>query len=589
MRPTLLMFRSPKERTPGFHDVIVTNNGNRLDYTPSDHIKYKLSQSFSNNPYPANNYQKRLMSAATNRLSSNNQINLQQQQLSNRQSMKKQKSVVNKSHFNNNNQQFNINNLLYMRNNKQKNQSIFSYQNPSSFAQGERFPDYKVLAKKTPETIGPGCYNVQKSFDIIRRKACPAKMSQNYFGNFVGGQNNGYIYVGNQLVYDPELAAASTNIVNFSQQRSSQRRGNSITRYEQMMNGGGGSGINNQGLGIKSQLSNRSHFNNQDIQQPVRKAKKSRDVIIKKNLMSKNKEQYSGGRESFQVNQSLQGLSQFTQDDINTLRSRSMNQDPLQSQSMRVSTDNNQQQMQHYPNQHYHWQRERNEDITRVKINQVNSINLNDLMREKKISKKTKKQQKKKLSDNDTLTKEDYMRRSIELKCIVNEQMNGLKQLQNKNNHNIVAQSQNISRVGPHQILQMESRLLQQSQDNKVQSFTHRKQVSHSFVISTTEKDQNKDDIHDHRFDLESDRTIITNQESNQQLLQSNNYKMSSSNSQVIIDKQFSNNYGQTYKNYGINDKNRDSMRISLEQDTTTQDATSSMNTGSIMKTQRQY
>eukprot|EP00347_Sterkiella_histriomuscorum_P009823 403339749 len=530
------------------------------------------------------------MSAASNRLSSNNQINLHQQS-STRQFMKKQKSVVNKSHFNNNNQQFNINNLLYMRNNKQKNQSIFSYQNPSSFAQGERFPDYKVLAKKTPETIGPGCYNVQKSFDIIRRKACPAKMSQNYFGNFVGGQNNGYIYVGNQLVYDPELAAASTNIVNFPQQRSSQSRGNSITRCEQMMTGGGGSGINNQGLRIKSQLSNRSHFNNQDIQQPVRKAKKSRDVIIKKNLMSKNKEQYNnGGKESFQVNQSLQGLSQFTQDDINTLRSRSMNQDPLQSQSMRVSTDINQQQMQQYSN--YHWQRERNEDITRVKINQVNSINLNDLMREKKqLSKKTKKQQKKKLSDQDTLTKEDYMRRSIELKCIVNEQMNGLKQLQNKNNFSVVAQSQNISRVGPHQILQMESRLHQQSQDNKVESFTHRKQVSHSFVVNTTEKEQNINDQHQdgQHFDLESDRTIITNQESNQQLLQSNNYKMSLSNSQVVIDKLSSNNYGQTYKNYGVNDKNRDSMRISLEQDTTTQDATSSMNTGSIIKTQRQY
>ncbi|CDW81792.1 UNKNOWN [Stylonychia lemnae] len=303
MRPTLLMFRSPKERTPGYHDIKVKNDGTNLDYGALDFFKYKFNNSFNG----------RIMSAG--------------------------------------------------RQLKKKSNNILLYKQPSNFSQYERFPEYRILKKKTPADVGPGCYNVQRTLDLLKQKPCPSKIKHSYFGKVSG--TPGYIFIGNQLVYDEELA------------QRSQSRGRQVTT---------------------SQLSNRSSQKQESIFQSNIKCRGhlSKDVIIKKNLVKKNAKQRLSMQLQHQTSQNLR-------DERTTSGTRSQNnQDQANGQSYRQSFDLKRAQ---FP------QKTRQDEITQLRINQVNAVN------NKRLGKKC-------LKKRDISYGFNQRRKSNDIQQIVDTQMN---------------------------------------------------------------------------------------------------------------------------------------------------------------------
>lgn len=72
-----------------------------------------------------------------------------------------------------------------------------------SFAKSRRFPQYEEFAKKTGYRVGPGAYDInQSSIGKANIKGTPS------YHKVHGGKdlaNNGYIYVGNSVLFDPTL------------------------------------------------------------------------------------------------------------------------------------------------------------------------------------------------------------------------------------------------------------------------------------------------------------------------------------------------------------------------------------------------
>jgi len=76
----------------------------------------------------------------------------------------------------------------------------------SSFSTGKRFQQYEIDAKRTGHRLGPGCYQSAR-FEISN-----AKKGGPVYKAFHGGKdmsNNGYYYIGNQLVFDPAFVLKS--------------------------------------------------------------------------------------------------------------------------------------------------------------------------------------------------------------------------------------------------------------------------------------------------------------------------------------------------------------------------------------------
>lgn len=81
-----------------------------------------------------------------------------------------------------------------------------------SFPTSHRFPEYLEIAKKTGYRVGPGAYNLnQSSIEKKFIKGTPSYHKSHVGKNFT---NNGYIYVGQSVVFDPGLMNKSANVLN---------------------------------------------------------------------------------------------------------------------------------------------------------------------------------------------------------------------------------------------------------------------------------------------------------------------------------------------------------------------------------------
>ncbi|CDW79336.1 UNKNOWN [Stylonychia lemnae] len=141
MRPTLLMFRSPKEHTPDFYQSRVTNNGRTL-------LDYGL------------------------------------------QFYDKKRGKINNMELNNSSSKV-LHNQSYT--------SQFSA-GPNAFnSTSDRFRDYQVTAQRS--VVGPGQYNDQESFNKIRQKSCKTKIAMLSYGKEAGQPY--YVQVGNSIMIDP--------------------------------------------------------------------------------------------------------------------------------------------------------------------------------------------------------------------------------------------------------------------------------------------------------------------------------------------------------------------------------------------------
>ena len=81
-----------------------------------------------------------------------------------------------------------------------------------SFSTSRRFPQYDEHAKKTGYRVGPGAYNInQSSIGKAVIKGTPS-----YHKNHAGKDltNNGYIFVGNSVLFDPGLVNKKSVVVN---------------------------------------------------------------------------------------------------------------------------------------------------------------------------------------------------------------------------------------------------------------------------------------------------------------------------------------------------------------------------------------
>jgi hypothetical protein len=81
-----------------------------------------------------------------------------------------------------------------------------------SFSLSHRFPQYENDEKKTGYRVGPGAYDLNQS--SIQKKYI--KGTPQYHKSHVGKNwsNNGYIYVGQSVVFDPGLMNKSMNVLN---------------------------------------------------------------------------------------------------------------------------------------------------------------------------------------------------------------------------------------------------------------------------------------------------------------------------------------------------------------------------------------
>jgi hypothetical protein len=83
----------------------------------------------------------------------------------------------------------------------QKILSVKTEGRKGSFSLSRRFPQYEELAKKTGYRVGPGAYNTnQVSIGKAVIKGTPS-YHKNHGGKDLA--NNGYIYVGNSIIFDP--------------------------------------------------------------------------------------------------------------------------------------------------------------------------------------------------------------------------------------------------------------------------------------------------------------------------------------------------------------------------------------------------
>ena len=80
-----------------------------------------------------------------------------------------------------------------------------------SFSKSRRFPQYEEHAKKTGYRVGPGAYEInQSSIGRANIKGTPG------YHKVHGGKdlaNNGYIYVGNSVLFDPTLAKKKITVI----------------------------------------------------------------------------------------------------------------------------------------------------------------------------------------------------------------------------------------------------------------------------------------------------------------------------------------------------------------------------------------
>ena len=81
-----------------------------------------------------------------------------------------------------------------------------------SFSTSHRFPQYISESKKSGYRVGPGAYDLSQS--SIERKRI--KGTPQYHTSHVGKNwsNNGYIYVGQSVIFDPGLMNKSMNVLN---------------------------------------------------------------------------------------------------------------------------------------------------------------------------------------------------------------------------------------------------------------------------------------------------------------------------------------------------------------------------------------
>lgn len=81
-----------------------------------------------------------------------------------------------------------------------------------SFSTSHRFPQYVSESKKSGYRVGPDAYDLSQS--SIERKHI--KGTPQYHKNHVGKNwnNNGYIYVGQCVVFDPGLMNKTLNVLN---------------------------------------------------------------------------------------------------------------------------------------------------------------------------------------------------------------------------------------------------------------------------------------------------------------------------------------------------------------------------------------
>ena len=80
-----------------------------------------------------------------------------------------------------------------------------------SFSTSRRFPQYDEHAKKTGYRVGPGAYNLnQSSIGKSIIKGTPI-YHKNHGGKNLS--NNGYIFVGNSVLFDPGLMNKNTAVV----------------------------------------------------------------------------------------------------------------------------------------------------------------------------------------------------------------------------------------------------------------------------------------------------------------------------------------------------------------------------------------
>jgi hypothetical protein len=81
-----------------------------------------------------------------------------------------------------------------------------------SFSMSHRFPQYEEDEKKTGYRVGPGAYYLDQ--ESIQKKFI--RGTPQYHKSHVGKNwnNNGYIYVGQSVVFDPGLMNKSMNVLN---------------------------------------------------------------------------------------------------------------------------------------------------------------------------------------------------------------------------------------------------------------------------------------------------------------------------------------------------------------------------------------
>lgn len=58
--------------------------------------------------------------------------------------------------------------------------------------------------------MGPGTYLIEKSLESLMKKPCNTLIKHSHYGADAG--KHGYLFVGNQLVFDEEIAAAAKRL-----------------------------------------------------------------------------------------------------------------------------------------------------------------------------------------------------------------------------------------------------------------------------------------------------------------------------------------------------------------------------------------
>jgi len=76
----------------------------------------------------------------------------------------------------------------------------------ASIGKEERFRDYKLLERRTGALIGPGTYNEHFSRKQVFKGTCSIKILP--MTKLPSSNNNGYIMVGNSLMYEPGLESS---------------------------------------------------------------------------------------------------------------------------------------------------------------------------------------------------------------------------------------------------------------------------------------------------------------------------------------------------------------------------------------------